>query len=270
LLKKSWLFLLPLVAGLLLVGASPGHAAGPSWTMTGVESIGCQDGDWGVDVNFSGFDGDNGGYNAHTTVTAGGLVYMNEEEVNPGNGDETWGLFSDPTYGPETGTWPIPADTQMKVVFSLEKPKGTVVSSWTMIARSCDSGTLLFNAADLDQDGLPDSTGPADTCPSLAGSTASGCPVRDRTLTLNAKHHPNRVVGTLSAPGFPALSVGRTVTIWKVRPGPDKNVATRTTNSLGKFKARVGPGRYYATSPDYIAPTAGEALADTSSSVRVH
>jgi hypothetical protein len=265
-LKKSWLFLLPLVASLLWVGAAPSQAAGPSWIITGVNSTGCADNAWDFDVNFSGFDGNAGGYIAHTTVTAGGLVYMNEEVVDPGNGDETWSLYADDSYGPTTGTYPIPSGTQMKAVFSLEKPKGTVLSSWTVIARKCDSGTLLYNAADLDLDTVADGS---DGCPSLAAATASGCPLRDRTLTLSAKRHPNRVVGVLSAPGFPALSVGRTVTIWKVRPGPDKKIATRITNSLGKFKARVGTGRYYSTSPGFIAPASGEALADISNRARV-
>jgi hypothetical protein len=265
-LKRTWLFVLPMVAALLYVGAAPSQAAGEKWIVTGVNSTGCAASAWSFDVNFSGFDGTSGGYIAHTTVTAGGLVYMNEQVTDPGQGDETWHLYSSSSYGPITGTYPIPSGTQMKAVFTLEKPKGTVLSSWTVIARKCDSGTLLYNAADLDQDTVADAS---DGCPSLAAATADGCPLRDRSLTLKARHGHKRVVGQLFAAGYPALYADRTVTIWQVRPGPDRKVATRTTDGLGAFKARVKKGRYYATSPGFIAPTSGEAAADTSGRVRV-
>ena len=150
-LKRTWLFVLPMVAALLYVGAAPSQAAGEKWIITGVNSTGCASSNWAFDVNFSGLDAA-GGYVAHTTVTSGGLVYMNEDAGSPSNGDSTWHLYASSSYGPTTGTYPIPAGQPMKAVFSLERPKGTVVSSWTVIARTCDHGTLLYNAADLDQD----------------------------------------------------------------------------------------------------------------------
>ena len=265
-INRTWLFLLPLIAGLLWVGASPSRAAGETWVLKSVDAVGCNSNQWSTTTVFSGVDG--GQYVAHTTVTSGGLVYMNEDATfAPTNGaDEDWDLYTSSTYGPTTGTYPIPAGQQMKVTFSLERPKGTVLYSWSMIAQSCDSNTLLVNGPDLDQDFVVNA---ADSCPTLNAATANGCPVRDRSLTLRARYGPKRVVGKLNAPGYPALAAGRTVTIWKLRPGPDRKVATRTTNSLGKFRARVGKGRYYATSPDFIAPTSGEALADVSNRVRV-
>jgi hypothetical protein len=268
-LKRSWIFLLPLVAGLAWIGAAPSQAAGPSWTVTGVNSTGCNSNDWDIDVTFAGIPG--AGYIAHTTVSSGGLVYMNEQVNDPSNGDTSWGLYTSSTYGATTGAYPIPTGQQMKVVLSLEKPKGTVLSSWTFIAKECSHGTLLFNASDLDQDGVADSapTVAIDRCPTLAAARSNGCPLRARTLTLAAKSGPRRVVGTLDAPGYPALDAGRTVTIWKKKPGPDRKVAVRTTRANGTFKARVGKGRYYATSPGVIAPTSGEAAADRSPTVRV-
>lgn len=269
--KKSWLFVLPLLAGMLWIGAGPSQAAGPSWIVTGVNQTGCNSDDWDFDVEMSGFDGDSGGYIAHTMVTSGGLVYMNEAVTNPGTGAFTWSLYTSNSYGPTTGTYPIPSGQPMKVVFSLEKPKGTVLSSWTVIAKECSHGTLLFNAPDLDGDGVADSspTVAVDRCPTLAAATANGCPVRERTLSLAAKTDPRRVVGRLYAAGYPSLYAGRTVTIWKVRPGPDRKVAVRTTKATGRFKALVGKGRYYATSPGLVVSTVGKVAADRSGTVRV-
>jgi hypothetical protein len=153
--------------------------------------------------------------------------------------------------------------------FTIERPKGTVLSSWTMVAASCDSSTLLYNgstAADRDQDFVAT---PTDKCPGLKTFTTNGCPLRARTLTLKARYGPKRVVGKLYSAGYPALYAGRTVTVWKVRRGLDLKVATRTTNSLGKFRTWVKKGRYYATSKTLLVPTAGQVAADTSSRVRV-
>ncbi|HEX2895469.1 MAG TPA: hypothetical protein VHO29_15820 [Marmoricola sp.] len=267
-IKKAWLLLLPLVGGLLALGVAPSQASGTVWSITGVNSFGCTSSAWDIGVQWSGTDG--GVYQHHTTVESGGLVYMNEGfDATRSDGTDTWGLYTSSTYGPTTGTYPIPAGQPMKVTIALERPKGTVVSSWTMVAASCDAGTLLYNgptSADVDGDYVAT---PTDQCPALQAFTANGCLVRDRAMTLKAKHGPRRVVGMLSSPGYPALSAGRTVTIWKVRPGPDRAVRTRVTNSLGKFKARVGKGRYYATSPDFIDPASGQVLADTSRRVRV-
>jgi hypothetical protein len=269
-LKKCWLLLLPLITGLLWIGAAPSHAAGESWTVVSVDTAGCGDGDWELNVNLSGL-ASGPDYRAHTTVTSGGLVYMNEDVSVINNGPDTWGLYDDFTYGavPNPGTYPIPAGQPMSVTFDLELPKGTLLSSWTMVAASCDSTTLLYNgptAADLDHDFVAT---PSDLCPALQAFTSNGCSVRERTLTLKARYGPRRVVGQLDAPGYAALEVGRTVKIWKKRPGPDRKIATRTTNSLGKFKVKVGTGRYYATSPGLIAPASGEALADISNRARV-
>jgi hypothetical protein len=264
---KTWLFLLPLVASLLWAGTAPSHAAGEDWRIDGIRTVGCASRAWNVAATFSGLEFAPEDYIARTTVTVGDLVYMNEE-AHATDAPTNWMLYDQFSYGPvpNRGTWPMPTGQQMTVHFTLERPKGTVLSSWTMIASSCDSDRLLYNAADLDQDTVADGS---DGCMSLAAATASGCPLRDRTLTLKARSGPRRVVGRLYAAGHPALYAGRKVTIWKARPGPDRKVATRTTNSLGTFKARLPRGRYYATTPGLIDPTAGEATADRSTRARV-
>ena len=202
-----------------------------------------------------------------TEVISDGKTYMNEAFTQAAaSGDTTWELHSDFSYGEVStpGAFPMTPGKPMKVVLTLERPIGESLSSWTMVAKSCDSSALLYNgptAADLDGDYVAT---PTDKCPTLKSFRANGCPLRDRTLALNGKYDPKRVVGRLYAPGYPALYAGRTVTIWKVKTGPDRKVTTRTTNSLGKFKAYVGKGRYYATARGVIVASAGQVTSDKS------
>jgi hypothetical protein len=270
--KKLLLCLLPLVGGLLWISTGPSHAAGESWSITDVNASGCAQNEYDVDVHYDGLV-PNGTYVWHTRVISGGKVYMNEifEDSHPtSSGNSTWtfyALLNGQVDNP--GTWPLTPGTPVKFVLSLESTQGAVLSSWTAVARSCDSAVLLYNgptAADVDEDYLAT---PTDLCPSLKAFTANGCPVVDRTLTLKAKADPRRVVGTLAATGHSSLYAGRPVTIWKVRPGPDRVIATKSTNSLGKVKVRVGRGRYYATTPGLVAPSSGEVLADQSNTTRV-
>lgn len=268
-LRWSWLALLPLVAGLLWIGGAPSHAAGENWSVIGVNTVGCTDFAWSVDTRRAGLDG--GYYTWHAQVSSGGKVSMNEGFVEASlNGDVDWTLYSTYSYGAvdNPGTYPLTPGTPMKLVLTVERPIGTVVSSWTMVARSCDSTDLLYNgptSADLDEDYLAT---PTDRCPTLRSVRDNGCPLHDRALSLKARYGPKRVVGRLSA-SHRSLYAGRTVTVWKARPGPDRKVALRTTDSNGRFKARVGKGRHYATSPGLIVPTVGQSVADRSVVVRI-
>jgi hypothetical protein len=269
LITRAWLVLLPLVAGLLWLGTAPSHAAGESWSVTGIDRVGCDDRSWRVNLLASGVDG--GSYVHRTVVTAGGKVYMNEVSTGSAAEGETyyWGLYAVQSGGPTTGSWPVPAGQPFKAVFTLERPAGTVLSSWTMVTRSCDSATLLYNgptAADVDEDYLAIGQ---DLCPTLTSFRSDGCPLHDRSLGLKARYGPKRVAGRLYAAGRPALYAGRTVTVWKVRPGPDRKVATRTADGDGRFKARVRKGRYYATAPSLLVPSAGRATDVRSTTIRV-
>jgi hypothetical protein len=271
-IKKSWLLLMPLVMSMLWVGTAPSQAAGENWRIVSRDAPRCDAGEL-LNMRATGFDGDPT-YLYHVRVSSGGKTYSNEQDYpdNYGNGDHTWQIGPIFNYYGSTDTptaWPMTPGQPVTIVASVERPQGTLISSWTMVAASCDSATLLYNdetSKDVDQDFVAT---PTDKCPSLQAFTANGCPVRDRTLTLKAKYGPKRVVGKLYAVGYPALYVNRQVTVWKKRPGPDKKMAIRTTNLRGKFRVRVGKGRYYATSPGYIAPASGEALADISNRVRV-
>jgi hypothetical protein len=269
--KKAWLFVLPLVASLAWVGAPPSHAAGESWRVIDVLTTGCEISDYDVTTRFSGLD-ESLSYWVHYQTFSDGKVYGNEGYDAPQtNVDQTWTLGSDFSYAAmdNQGAWPLTPGKPVKAVFMLERPKGTVLSSWTIVVPSCDSATFLYNgptAADTDEDFVAT---PTDLCPALQAFTANGCPVRDRSLTLRAKYDPKRVVGKLSAAGYPDLYAGRTVQVWKKRTGPDRLIATRTTSSLGKFKVKVRQGRYYATAAAFISATSGEVLADTSNRVRI-
>jgi len=265
-IKKSWLFLLPLIATLTWVGSSPARASGESWSVTGVNTIGCANNTYSLDVHFAGVDGDP--YLEHTTVASGGKLYTNEADnfapTDPE--DDFWGLYHDDSYGPVNASYPIPAGHPVYVTLSLERPKGHVLSSWSFVAASCDSNVIAFNESDIDQD----FKGTTDACPTLHGLTADGCPLRARTLSLKARYGPTRLKGKLVAPGYPALYAGLKVKIWKKRPGPDKKVGAKITNSNGKFTIRVGSGRYYATAPARLVASAGEVTATRSRTVGVH
>jgi hypothetical protein len=272
-LKRFIICVLTLLTGLLWIGAAPSHAAGESWSITDVNAAACGENDWSVDVHFEGLV-PGAQYLWHTQLVSDGKQYMNEgflDDRATASGDETWTLYRDFSYEPskEPGTFPLTPGKPMRVVLTLETTQRAVLSSWTLVAKSCDSTALLYNgptAADLDSDYLAT---PQDLCPALRAFTANGCPAVDRTLTLRAKADPRRVVGRLSAAGDASLYAGRPVTIWKVRPGPDRAIATKTTSSLGKIKARVGRGRYYATAPAVVVPTFGDALAEQSATTRV-
>jgi hypothetical protein len=152
------------------------------------------------------------------------------------------------------------------VVLRLERPKGTVLSSWTMEVASCDSPALLFNGSDLDDDRI---SPPQDKCPTRAAVTANGCPVVARGLAVARKSTPSAIAGRLRAPGNPAFAAKRKVRVWKARPGRDKLVAVRTTTAKGKFGKRVAAGRYYVTTVAVLDPATGYAPAIRSRTVRV-
>jgi hypothetical protein len=272
--KKAVLVVLMLVGSVLWAGAAPSRATGESWTLIDVATVGCQISEYTVDSRFAGLD--SGEYWIHTQTFSDGKAYGNEGYSEAGfitDGDQDpWHVANDFSYGAlaNEALWPMAPGKPMKAVFMLERPKGTVLSSWTIVAASCDSPTLLYigpTAADVDGDYVKV---PTDKCPTLRAFTTNGCPLRARTLTLKAKYGPRRVVGRLYASGYPALYAGRTVVIWRKQPGPDKKLATRTTNSLGKFKLKVAMGRYYATSAALLVPTAGQVGAARSTTVRVH
>jgi subtilisin-like proprotein convertase family protein len=120
-------------------------------------------------------------------------------------------------------------------------------------------------AADPDSDGVQ---GAADACPSLAGHTASGCPLASNAVT--AKYRHGAFKGGLSST-VPACRAGRSVSIWKVRKGPDRLAGAKATASDGTYKLKrvKRAGRYYATSPRVVLANVAECPAVQSPTFRV-
>jgi hypothetical protein len=218
------------------------------------------------------FDG--GAYTVHTVVTVNGLIYMNEGASISTNGTATWFLVNNFTYGavPNPGTWPMPQNALVRMDFTVERPKGTILHAWSTVADSCNTGNLLYNgltAADLDRDFV---AAAADRCPTLVGiGRPNGCPLRSRSLTIAYDRGSHRFFGWLFAEGFPKLHARRAVTVWKVRPGPDRRIGTVTTTGRGNWSlGHTGPGSFYATAEALLLPKVGEVPKETSLRVRVH
>jgi hypothetical protein len=112
-MKRSWIFVLPLVLGFLWLGGAPSQASGELFKVNKVIDVGCATGNWNVNVTFSGLDAADG-YIAHTVVTSQGNTYMNEDAGSPQNVTENWNLESDADYGPVTSAWPIAPGHPMK------------------------------------------------------------------------------------------------------------------------------------------------------------
>lgn len=107
---------------------------------------------------------------------------------------------------------------------------------------------------DDDNDARPDAT---DSCDRLAAASASGCPVVRRTVTL--KHADGRLQGRIAST-LTACERSRPVTVWKVRPGPDKKIGTDRSDRAGEFTlpGTRRAGRYYAATPRLVVTNRGQ------------
>ena len=257
--------LLATAAAAALVWAAPSFAA-ESFRVLSVNTTGCNSGNFGMSVVRDQLDGSPTPYIVRTVVTASGLVYMNEQATNSTNGVGGWNLFNNFSYGvvPNPGTWPIPNNRQLRIDFTLERPKGTILHSWRTVVDGCNTGNLLYNgapAADNDGDFVPV---PQDKCPGLRATTLNGCPAR--TLTIGYDNGGQKFIGWLTAKGFPNLYSHRVVTIWRVRTGPDLRIGRATTTSRGNYslaRARHA-GLYYA-----VAAAVGNVVKERSLNLRL-
>jgi subtilisin-like proprotein convertase family protein len=149
------------------------------------------------------------------------------------------------------GTWTLSAVNLLSI------SAGTI-DSWSVVVTY--AGTCNY-----DGDAVEDHS---DACIGLAGATASGCPLASRGLT--AKYRHGRFKGELSST-VPACRAAKSVTIWKVRRGPDRKIGTKTTRSDGSYKLRRARhrGRYYATSPRVVVRGVAECPAVRSRTFRI-
>ncbi|HSS68755.1 MAG TPA: hypothetical protein VLK34_09415 [Nocardioidaceae bacterium] len=273
LLKTSLLAVPVLVAGLVV--AAPPSDAGPTtpeiWKVVSVDQVGCTDGAFTMTVRFANLDM-TGGYTAHTMVTGGGKTYMNEDAGSPPNGTEDWSFYNQFSYGPtpHQGTWPIPHNLDLRADFRLERPKGTVLYSWSLAIDGCHTGNILYDgptSADVDADNVPV---PRDRCPKVKGlGQPNGCPLVGRRLTLSYSDRAAKFHGTLLAPRGPKLARHQSVTVWLARSGPDLRIGKDLTDRRGKYVvAKVAAdARYYATAPPVLKPSAGKAEKEKSRSI---
>ena len=139
---------------------------------------------------------------------------------------------------------------------------GSVI--WTLNVSDVQSGdsgvlrdwsvTFRYASCDLDADGIEDHV---DQCLGVTARTPSGCPLTARSVTASYRH--GKFKGWISSPVGGCKST-RPVTVWKVRPGPDRKLGSTTTRSDGTYRLAKPkrPGRYYATSPRVAVPDLAE------------
>lgn len=139
------LAVLLVIAGVMCAAVPTASAAGETFKVISVNTVGCASGNFQMNVERANLDG--GAYIVRTVVTVDGLIYMNEQAGASTNGTLIWGVFDSVTYGPvpNKGTYPIPPNRPMRLDFTLERPKGTVLHAWTLIVDGCNTGNILFS-----------------------------------------------------------------------------------------------------------------------------
>lgn len=130
-------------------------AAGETFKVVSVNTLGCNAGNFAVTVERANLDG--GTYTVRTVVTVGALVYMNENATISVSGLSGWNVFNNFTYGPvpNPGTYPIPSGQQMRLDFTLERPVGSTLYAWTLVVDGCDTGNILFNGPTVGRSASP-------------------------------------------------------------------------------------------------------------------
>ena len=88
----------------------------------------------------------------------------------------------------------------------------------------------------------------SDGCHTLAASTASGCPIDPRSLTLSYSETKEKFKGKLTAQE-PFCVSNDLVSVWKKVSGDDVLVGADEVNAQGKYvlSKRARPGKYYST-----------------------
>jgi hypothetical protein len=141
-----WMGIALLLIGFAAFGnPSTAVAVGETFEVISVDTLGCNSGNFGMTVERANLDG--GSYTLRTLVTVGGLTYMNEQATITINGLTGWNIFDNFNYSAVSnpGTYPIPSGQEMRLDFTLERPKGTVLYAWTLIVDGCDTGNILYN-----------------------------------------------------------------------------------------------------------------------------
>lgn len=143
------------VAAMACLASGAALAAGETFKVVSVNTLGCNAGNFAVTVERANLDG--GTYTVRTVVTVGALVYMNENATISVSGLSGWNVFNNFTYGPvpNPGTYPIPSGQQMRLDFTLERPVGSTLYAWTLVVDGCDTGNILFNGPTVGRSASP-------------------------------------------------------------------------------------------------------------------
>jgi hypothetical protein len=148
-MRKIQRFILVVVSimALSLLLPATSHAAGPTWTVDSLNTIGCDSGNISFTTTVSGYTG--GTERFRTIVEAGGLIYMDEDAGQPGsNGTYGWHLYASSSGGPTTGTWPLPPDTPITVHFRfIDGVGGPTVFETIVTLTKCNGGTIYSGSS---------------------------------------------------------------------------------------------------------------------------
>lgn len=135
-----------LLLAITAIVATSAFAAGESWTVSTVDTIGCGNGATTFSTWVSGIASFPTNLRFHTTVDAGGLRYMDEDAGTPGDNEYYgWGLYDSSTGGPTTAMFPIAPDTPITVVLTLiDGVGGPAVSTTIVYITQCNGGTATI------------------------------------------------------------------------------------------------------------------------------
>ncbi len=134
-----------IIAFSLALSFQPARADSPTWTVSSLNTTGCNSGNIGFTTVVAGISSFPTTLHFRTQVDAGGIRYMDEDAGTPGgNGNYSWHLYFSNSGGPATNAWPIPADTPITVHFSLTQgPGGPAVFSNTIVLSKCNGGSII-------------------------------------------------------------------------------------------------------------------------------
>ncbi len=146
---KKLLIVVILVLVTSVAFASSVGAAGESWIVQSVDTIGCDDFDINLTTFVSGITTFPTNLRWRTIVDAGGLRYMDEDAGNPNNDGVTYfSIYTASTGGPTTAAFPIPDDTPITIRLSLiDGVGGPDVTLVTVSIDKCNGGTAVINNA---------------------------------------------------------------------------------------------------------------------------
>ncbi len=144
-LRAATLIKAALLAPVLAVSAAP--ALAQTWTVTSLDTIGCNASGTRFTVNFSGTS--SGSWFYDTTVDVAGSRYMDERVASALDGNFSWHLYDANDLGQQTATFPMPAATPITVTMTLRDSTLAARYRTVVTLSRCDGGTMLSNVGSV-------------------------------------------------------------------------------------------------------------------------